>query len=303
MKKKFPVLVGLACALVLAACGSGPGAKTTGIQVAASFYPLAFVAEQVGGTNVSVANLTAPGIEPHDLELKPKQVGAVQDAGLVIFESNFQAAIDDAIGQAGRDSKDTIDVAKLVKLQPLPAGEGGANGHAEDDPHVWLDPVNMIAVTEAVRAKLSAIDPAHATAYRTNATVLTTKLKALDTSFSTALAQCATTKIVTSHAAFGYLTQRYGLEQIPIAGVDPSNEPSLAQLAVITNLVRKDKITTIFTEELVSPAIAETVAGATGAKTATLDPIEGLSDETAHENYLTLMAKNLSVIEKANNCS
>lgn len=303
MKKKPPALFALACALLLAGCGSGPGAKTTGTQVVASFYPFAFVAEQVGGTNVSVANLTAPGVEPHDLELKPKQVGAVQDADLVIFENNFQAAVDDAIGQAGRDSKDTIDVAKLVKLQPLPAGEGEAHGHNEDDPHVWLDPINMIAVTEAVRAKLSTIDPAHATAYSKNAAVLTAKLRALSTSFSTGLGKCATTKIVTSHAAFGYLAKRYGLEQIPIAGIDPSNEPSLAQLAVITNLVRKDKITTIFTEELVSPAIARTVAGATGAKTATLDPIEGLSDETAHENYLTLMAKNLSAIEKANNCS
>ena len=303
MKKKSPVLFGLAGALLLAACGSGAGAKTTGTQVVASFYPFTFVAEQVGGTNVSVTNLTAPGVEPHDLELKPKQVGALQDADLVIFENSFQAAVDDAIGQAGRDSKDTIDVAGLVKLQPLPAGEGEAHGHAEGDPHVWLDPVNMIALTEAVRAKLSAIDPAHATNYTKNATVLTAELKALDTSFSTGLAQCATTKIVTSHAAFGYLAKRYGLEQIPIAGIDPSNEPSLAQLAVITNLVRKDKITTIFTEELVSPAIAETVAGATGAKTATLDPIEGLSDETAHENYLTLMARNLSTIEKANNCT
>lgn len=303
MKKKSPALFGLACALFLAACGSGAGAKTTGTQVVASFYPFAFVAEQVGGTNVSVANLTSPGVEPHDLELKPKQVGAIQDADLVIFENNFQAAVDDAIGQAGRDSQGTIDVAKLVKLQPLPAGEEEAHGHAEDDPHVWLDPVNMIALTDAVRAKLSAIDPAHATAYTKNAAALTAKLKALDTSFSTGLAQCATTKIVTSHAAFGYLAKRYGLEQIPIAGIDPGNEPSLAQLADITNLVRKDKITTIFTEELVSPAIARTVAGATGAKTATLDPIEGLSDETAHENYLTLMAKNLSVIEKANNCS
>ena len=304
MKKRSPALFGLvAGALLLAACGSGPGTRTTGAKVVASFYPFAFVAEQVGGTNVSVANLTSPGVEPHDLELKPRQVGALQDADLVIYEHNFQAAVDDAIGQSGRDNKDTIDVAKLLKLQPLPASAGDARDHTEDDPHVWLDPANMIVITEVVRAKLSAVDPDHAANYTKNANLFTAKLKALDASFSTGLAKCATTKIVTSHAAFGYLAKRYGLEQVPIAGLDPSNEPSLAQLAVITKLVRKDKITTIFTEELVSPAVAKTVAGATGAKTATLDPIEGLSDETAHENYLTLMAKNLAVIEKANNCS
>lgn len=302
MKKRCPASFGLvACALLLAACGSGSGAKGSGPKVVAAFYPFAFVAEQVAGTNVTVGNLTAPGVEPHDLELKPKQVGSVQDADLVIFEKHFQAAVDDAVDQSGRHDKDTVDVAKLVKLQPLP--EGAKEGHDDDDPHVWLDPVNMIAVTDAVRVKLSAVDPEHATTYAKNAATLTAKLKALDTSFSTGLATCATTKIVTSHAAFGYLAKRYGLEQVAIAGIDPSNEPSPAQLADITNLVRKDKITTIFTEELVSPAIAKTVAAETGAKIATLDPIEGLSDETAHENYLTLMAKNLAVIEKANNCS
>jgi len=301
MKKKPCALFGLImCTLVLGACGSGADANRSGTQVVAAFYPFAFVAEQVGGSNVSVDNLTSPGVEPHDLELKPKQVGAVQNAELVIFESHFQAAVDEAIDQSGRKDEDTVDVAELVKLQPLPAG--AAEGH-DEDPHVWLDPVNMIAVTEAVRARLSAIDPDNAKSYAKNAATLTAKLKALDTSFSTGLAECATNKIVTSHDAFGYLAKRYGLEQIAIAGIDPSDEPSPAQLAHITKLVRKDKITTIFTEELVSPAISRTVADETGAKTATLDPIEGLSGETADDNYLTLMAKNLAVIEKANNCS
>ncbi|MDQ3157780.1 MAG: metal ABC transporter substrate-binding protein [Actinomycetota bacterium] len=307
-KKPFAILGVTVCALMLGACGSGAGTKGSSTQVVAAFYPFAFVAAEVGGTNVAVDNLTSPGVEPHDLELKPKQVGSVQNADLVLFEKHFQAAVDEAVDQAGRNDKDTVDVAELVRLQPLPAGtdEDGADekhGHDEDDPHVWLDPVNMIAVTEAVRAKLSAIDPDHAASYDKNAAALTAKLKDLDKSFSAGLARCQTSKIVTSHAAFGYLAKRYGLEQVAIAGIDPSNEPSPAQLADITKLVRKNKITTIFTEELVSPAIASTVAQETGAKTATLDPIEGLSDETADENYLTLMAKNLAVIEKANNCS
>lgn len=304
MKKTSPALFGLvACGLLLAACGSGAGAKGAGPKVVASFYPIAFVVEQVGGADVSVANLTAPGVEPHDLELKPKQVGAVQDADLVVFEKHFQPAVDEAVDQAGRDSGGTIDVASLVKLQQLPGAGGDGHAHDADDPHVWLNPLNMIAITESVRAKLSAIDPDNAATYAKNAAAFTAKLEALDKSFTAGLAQCATNKIVTSHAAFGYLAKRYGLEQVPIAGLDPSSEPSLAQLADITKLVRTDKITTIFTEELVSPAIAETVARETGVQTATLDPIEGLSDETADETYLTLMAKNLAAIEKANNCS
>lgn len=293
----------LSAALLLAGCGSATGSGSGRTHVVASFYPFAFVAQQVGGKFVTVDNLTAPGVEPHDLELKPKQVGAVQEADLVIFEKSFQAAVDKAVDQASRKTADTVDVAKLVTLKSLQKGAAEPGEHGNNDPHVWLDPQNMIAVTKAVSTKLSALDPEHATTYAANAARLETELGALSDSFATGLKNCRTHTIVTSHAAFQYLADRYGLVQVPIAGIDPSNEPSPSQLADITDLVRKEKISTIFTEELVSPAIADTVARETGAKTATLDPIEGLSDETAHENYLTLMAKNLTAIAKADSCS
>lgn len=293
----------LSTALILAGCGAAPGTGSGKTDVIASFYPFAFVAQQVGGDLVTVDNLTAPGVEPHDLELKPKQVGAVQEADLVIFEQSFQAAVDKAVDQANRTADDTIDVSKLVTLKPLQQGAAESGQQGNNDPHIWLDPQNMVAVTKAVSAKLSAIDPQHASTYAANAARLVHELGDLSNSFETGLANCRTHTIVTSHAAFQYLADRYGLTQVPIAGIDPSNEPSPSQLADITKLVRKEKITTIFTEELVSPAIADTVARETGATTATLDPIEGLSDETAHENYLTLMAKNLATIAKANSCS
>lgn len=309
MKKSLPLLAALPLVAVLAACGSssddgGSGGDT--ISVAASFYPFAFVAEQVGGDFVDVENLTSPGVEPHDLELKPKQVASVQDAGLVIFEEHFQAAVDDAVDQADRSDDGTLDVASVVTLKPNQDGaqEGeDDHDHGDDDPHTWLDPDNMIAITKAVASKLSAIDPDHAADYLGNAAALESELLLLDTDFTTGLQTCENRTIVTSHAAFQYLAARYDLTQVPIAGIDPSNEPSPAQLGDITQLVRAQGITTIFTEELVSPAIADTIAKETGATTATLDPIEGLSDDTADETYLTLMRKNLETLEKANRCS
>ncbi len=279
-------------------CGAAPANNSGKTQIVASFYPFAFVAEQVGGSLVNVVNLTSPGVEPHDLELKPQQVGAVQTADLVIYTKHFQAAVDDAVDLAGRPNATTIDVTKLVTMRPLQKGAAESGEHG-DDPHLWLDPQNMITVTKAVAAKLSTLDASHASTYDHNAAALITKLQQIDSSFRSGLADCRIRKIITTHAAFGYLAARYSLEQVPIAGIDPSNEPSPAQLANITKLVRNDKITTIFTEELISPAIADTVAHSTGAKTAILDPIEGLSDKTAHDNYLTLMAKNLTTIERA----
>lgn len=300
MKKPPALLAALPLVLLLAACGSsanGDG-KTS---VVASFYPFAYVAGQVGGSFVDVDNLTSPGVEPHDIELKPRQVGDVQDADLVIYEKHFQTAVDEAVDQAGRSKDDMVDVASLLTLKSVQPG--AEEQHGNEDPHTWLDPENMIAVTKAVEEKLSAIDPDHADSYAANAEKLEAELTKLGDDFATGLKTCRTRTIVTSHAAFQYLAARYDLTQVPIAGIDPANEPSPSQLAHITTLVRTEKITTIFTEELVSPAIARTIANETGATTATLDPIEGLSDETTNETYLTLMRKNLDTLRKANSCT
>jgi zinc transport system substrate-binding protein len=286
--KILAVLLGaLPLAGLLAACGGE--AQSGDTRVVASFYPYAYVAEQVGGPHVKVDNLTAPGVEPHDVELKPQQVGAVQEADLVVYQRGFQNAVDDAVDQADRSDDDVLDVAATV-------------GERHDDPHTWLDPTTMIAVAQAIEKRLADADPDHASDYAANARRLERELTRLDTAFSEGLKSCDTRTIVTSHAAFHYLAERYRLTQVPIAGIDPTNEPSPSQLADISTLVKREGITTIFTEELVSPAIADTVARETGARTATLDPIEGLGDNEG-ETYLTLMERNLDAIRTANGCS
>jgi zinc transport system substrate-binding protein len=275
----------LLLAPLVVACGSS---DSDGIRVEAAFYPFAYVVEQVGGSAVEVDSLTSPGVEPHDLELRPRQVGAVQTADLVVYQRHFQAAVDDAVDEAGRSDGTTIDVATLVDAH---------------DPHTWLDPATMVKLTASVRDHLVRLDPDHAPTYRANADRLTAGLMTLDHDLRTGLAHCERDTIVTSHEAFGHLASRYGLTQVPIAGVDPSSEPSPAQLASISRLVEKQHVTTIFTEELVSPAIADAIARETGVRTATLDPIEGLSDDTSDETYVTLMRRNLEAIRKANACS
>ncbi len=307
MKRSPALLAAVPLVALLAACGSDRAGDTK-TSVVASFYPFAYVAEQVGGSTVRVQNLTAPGTEPHDLELKPKQVAAVQDADLVIYQRHFQEAVDEAVDQAERSPSGTVDVGSHITLD---ASSDDAGHHAEDghdheedtDPHVWLDPQNMRVITNAVETELSRADPDNADTYRSNADRLLGELDELATAFEQGLASCRTRTIVTTHAAFHYLAKQYDLDQVAIAGIDPSSEPSPSQLADITRLVTREGITTIFTEELVSPAIADTIARETGATTATLDPIEGLSDNTANESYLSLMDKNLATLKKANGCS
>lgn len=321
-----------ALALVLTACG-GSGSDSGKPEVVAAFYPYAWAAEQVGGDLVDVSSLTSPGVEAHDLELTAKQVASVQDADLVIYQRQFQAAVDDAVERAGRDEGTTLDVAETVEMLDAPEGahthshaeEGDEHAHEEEegheghdhaeeegheghdhgdtDPHLWLDPTNMEKVVAAVADHLSEVDPDHADAYAANAEAVTGQLTDLDQRFTTTLAKCERRTIVTSHAAFAYLAHKYDLEQISIAGIDPSNEPSAAQLAAISDEVKEEGVTTIFTERLVSPAVAETVARQTGAETAVLDPLEGLSDETSQETYLTIMDANLDALATANGCA
>lgn len=313
MKRPRRLVALLPLALAASAC-AGPAAEGDRTTVVASFYPAAFLAERIGGDDVTVTSLTAPGAEPHDLELTAKQVVSVQEAGVVAYLSAFQPAVDHALEDADRPAGTTADIGAGITRLDAPAGgedtdhdHGGDDDHGDDhgakDPHLWLSPRNMITAATTVRDALTKADPDHAATFEANADALVADLQDLDSSFTEGLADCERTDFVTSHAAFGYLAQAYGLTQIPISGVDPTAEPSTATLAEITDLVRTQGITTIFTERLASPALARTVARETGATTAVLDPIEGLSDQTADEDYLSLMGQNLAALQKANGCS
>jgi zinc transport system substrate-binding protein len=294
---KISPLTVLALVLPLAACSQGTSSDRT--TVVAGLYPFAYVAQQVGGADVTVENLTTPGVEPHDLELTGRQVASVSEADLVIHFHDLQPAVDSAI----TDKESALDIATVVKTKhgDEPGhGESEGHDHGAVDPHVWLDPRRMETITAAVRDRLAAVDPSHAATYRTNAARLITKLQRLDADFSAGLKTCDRRTIVTSHAAFGYLASRYRLTQVPIAGLDPANEPSGRQLATITDLVRDEGVTTVFTEELVSPVVAQTVARETGAHTATLNPIEGTTSKK--DDYVSLMRANLKAIQQANGC-
>jgi zinc transport system substrate-binding protein len=297
--KPSALLGAIASLLLLAAC-SGDDASDDRPRVIASFYPFAFVAEQVGGDTVNVDNLTQPGAEPHDLELDPQQVADLTEASLVIFERGFQPAVDDGVDQAGVSDDATLDVADVVSLTAAPEG---SDEEGDFDPHVWLDPVAMQQITEAVADRLAEIDPDHQRAYERNRDRLLDDLRQLDAAYEQGLADCERRTIVTSHDAFGYLARRYDLEQIPIAGIDPHAEPSPSEQAEIADLVEQDGITTVFTETLVSDDVAESIADETGVTVANLDPIEGLSDDTSDDTYLTLMRSNLETLREANGCT
>ena len=277
----------------------------------AAFYPLAWVTGRVAGENYEVSNLTQPGGEPHDLELSIQETADVEQAPLVVFEHGFQPAVDAAVEQNAEGA--VLDVTDVVDLRPFADHAGEDHGdhaagdedaghdHGDLDPHFWLDPLLMADVADAVADELSNLDPDHADEYAANAADVRDELTALDQEYADGLADCALDTVVVNHDAFGYLA-RYGLHLEPIVGLTPEAEPTPADLARLQDLIRREGLTTVFSERLVSPRLSRTLADDLGITTAVLDPVEGLSDETADEDYLSLMRQNLERLQEANQC-
>lgn len=296
------------------------GADPQRVDVVAAFYPLQFLAERIGGDAVKVTNLVKPGAEPHDLELNPGQVGQVAEAELVVLLKGFQPALDEAVEQNAKDR--AFDVSTVQPLMDAAAGghdhdhEGEEHAHPEEstkaeepgheengtkDPHLWLDPTRLATVGDKLAERLGKADPDRAADYTARAGALRTELEKLDAEFTTGLKTCQRREIVVSHTAFGYLTERYRLEQIGITGLSPDNEPAPQRLAEVIEEAREHKATTIFFETLVSPKVAETIAKEVGAKTAVLDPLEGLTPGGG--DYLSVMRTNLATLRTALSCS
>jgi zinc transport system substrate-binding protein len=302
-------------ALALSACGSGEvsksgesGTSPERLAVVASFYPLQFATEQIGGEHVAVTSLTKPGAEPHDIELTPRDVGRVSKAKLVVYEKGLQGAVDKAVESQGGDRG--LDVAPSANLnlrfQPVvgaPAEPAGENASGTTDPHFWLDPQRYAKVAKAISHRLAVVDPANKAEYEKNAKVLEDKLTALSAEFTTGLANCRNKDLVTSHAAFGYLAERFGMRQIAINGLSPDQEPKAADIAAVSTYAKAHGVTTIYAETLVSPAIAQTVANEVGARMATLDPIEGLTKRSAGKDYFEVMRANLKTLRAGQGCS
>lgn len=293
-----------AAAALLTACGGDSSAQGTGgkLDVVASFYPMEYLASQIGGEHVKIVDLTAAGVEPHDLELTAKQVASLHKADAVLYLKGLQPTVDKAVADSG--AKHVVDATAASPLVDHHLAEGAeeGDGHQHEgpagDPHIWLDPTRYAAVARSVGAEFAKADPEHADDYRKNTDELVGKLTGLDQEFRDGLKNARTRTFVTSHAAFGYLAEHYGLTQVAINGVDPESEPTPARLAEVQKAAKENGATTVFFETLVSPKLADTVAKDLGLKTAVLDPLEGVK-EPARNDYLTIMKQNLANLQAA----
>lgn len=335
LKRILVAACAAATALALSACSpsASTGDKTSKaskdgtLTVMASFYPLKYLTEKVGGEHVTVTSLTPDGAEPHDLELSPKMVDSLASADAVVYLAGFQGAVDEAIEQHAPTT--VIDVSSAAQLVAIDStsnhpgedegtdeaqsgeaqsgkaqsGEAADHDHHHDmsmDPHFWLDPARMANAATLVGDKLAEADPTNAETYKANAKALNEELTSLGDNLVAKTSTCQIKTFVTAHTAFGYLADRTGLTQVGISGLDPESSPSPARLAEIGKIAKDQGVTTIFTEALIDPKVAQTLADDLGISTAVLDPIESQTDSS--KDYAAVMNDNIDALTKANNC-
>lgn len=309
-------------ALVLAACGSESSSSDSSapasdaLTIAASFYPLSEIVETVtNGLSVKIVNLTPPGVGAHDHELTANQLDDLTTVDAVFYlGGGLQPSVEKAVAQLDSaikvtnlaDYATTIDAAKEEEEEEGHSDDDHDDeAHGDTDPHVWLDPANMVSMTQAVVTVLTALSPDSKTTLDTNATTYIAELEQVGKAIDTTFTNCASRSLVTSHDAFGYFAARAKLDTVPIAGVNPENEPSAKELEAIAKVARDAKATTVFFEAQLPDGLAKTVASSIGAEVDAINPIETLSsaDLNAGKNYISVQTQNIENVAKGLRCS
>ncbi|MFM9281026.1 metal ABC transporter substrate-binding protein [Paenibacillus jiagnxiensis] len=329
-------LVSAGLALVLAGCGSDAGSTTSGsgngagtgadggkLNIVTTFYPMYEFSRQVAGDHANVTALVPTGTEPHDWEPSAKDMAQIQDADVFVYNGIVETWVEDALTSTNNEKRIVVEASSGIELaegtedehegedhdhaaETAEHGHAEGNGHSHDyalDPHVWLSPVLAQKEVEAIEAALIKADPANKADYEANANAYIAKLKELDTAYRNGLTNVKNKELVTQHAAFAYLAKEYGLTQVPISGLSPEQEPSPDQMARIVQFTKEHQVKTIFFETLVDPKVAQTIASEIGAKTAVLNPLEGLTEDEIKNNrdYIIVMQENLKALTSALN--
>ncbi|MCD9024569.1 metal ABC transporter substrate-binding protein [Cohnella silvisoli] len=314
MKAISKGLAGFAvAALILSGCGNSNGKNWEKLKVVASFYPMVEFTKQVAGDHADVVGLIPSGAEPHDWEPSPKDVTAIQEADVFVYNGIVEGWAEKTLASASNDKRIVVEASKGIALmegteehehgEEAQAEEGHSGDEHSLDPHVWLDPALAQQEVRLIQAGLEKADPDNKDDYKKNADAYIEKLKALDDKFKKDLNGAKHKEFVTQHAAFGYLAKSYGLTQVPIAGLSPEQEPSPEEMAGVVAFAKEHEVKTIFFETLVDPKIAQTIADEIGAKTDVLNPIEGLTEEDISKglDYIGIMTNNLAGLVKALN--
>ncbi|WP_434501084.1 metal ABC transporter substrate-binding protein [Peribacillus frigoritolerans] len=313
------ILVALICFTAMVGCSNEEEVKNQGekesanekIHIVTTFYPMYEFTKNITKDKAQVDLLIPSNIEPHDWQPTPKDMAAIQHADLLVYNSPFMETWIFSIQESlDKDGPLFIEASEGIPLMEGTEEEsdqdnGESDHHDEDhkqfDPHVWLSPVLAQKEVQTITDAIVKQDPENKDYYERNSENYIQQLKELDELYRTTLDKPSNKEMITQHAAFGYLAKEYGLTQVPIAGLSPSEEPSPAKLAELKKYAKEHQINVIYFEETTSPKVAQTLAGELGAETEVLNTLEGLSKEDQEKglSYIEVMKNNLKSLEKS----
>ena len=310
-------------ATVMTGCGSKANQVVDHegkLQVYTSFYPLYDFATKVGGDKVDVVNLVPTGVEPHDYEPSARNMAALEEADVFIYNGvGMESWVDKVLSTLENEDLLVVEASQGVDFieghthdheeehtHEEEHAHGEEHNHDEEhtdsvDPHVWTSIRNAKIEMENIKDALVEADPEKKDYYEANYNHYAAQFDALDKTFTDTLSQFENREIIVAHEAFGYLCHDYDLTQVGIEGMNADSEPDPERMTEIIEFAKEHEIKVIFFEELVSPKVAETIAKEIGAQTMVLNPVEGLTEEqiAAGEDYLSVMAQNLEALKKA----
>jgi zinc transport system substrate-binding protein len=287
------------------------------LTIMTSIYPLYDFTSKIVGDRAEVINLVPAGAEPHDFEPTAKDMTNLSKADIFIYNGGgYETWIEDVLNSIDQQDMSILNISENLDLLTVEetGGEDNHDSHGEEanheeeeelageyDPHVWLDPLRAKQIAEMIKNELIQVDKEGKNVYEKNFNELASEFDALHSEYETALNNQSQKEVIVSHAAFGYLTNRYGLEQIAISGLTPSDEPSPKELQEIIHFAREHQVKYILFETLVSPKVAETVQDKIGAEALTLNPLEGLTKQEIEDgkDYFSVMRENLESLKMA----
>lgn len=298
---------------LLVACAASSGTASDGvpgrIRVATTIYPIEYFAERIGGESVEIVSLIPPGVEAHDFEPRVSDLIDIARADLFIYNgAEFEPWVGRALKALGGDAPPSFESVELLRTSLFAAsGDENPNENGDEgfDPHVWLSPLNAVLQVEAIVSALSTFKPGLAGEYESAGNVLIGQLESLDRAFRSGLSECGLDTFVTSHAAYGYLADEYGLEQIAVAGLSPDAEPKPRTLAKIARRMTDLGVSYVLVEPIANARVGDTLARETGAGTLPLHPLESLTKEeqAGGADYFSIMNQNLETLVVALECN
>lgn len=280
--------------------------KPAKLRVVASFYPLYEFSKNVVGDKAEISTFIPNGVEPHDWEPNANDVLNLKESDIFVYNgAGMEPFVDKLIDSGEYDNVKFVETTKGIDLiQTNDEHQKEPGDHTMYNPHVWLDPVLAKHQVMMIKDAMVDADPDNKKSYEGNANAYSGKLEELNSKIQTELSNCKKDTFMPFHDAYSYFANRYGLQVFPLSGVSPESEVTAADLREFVDFIQKNEIKTIYSEEMVDPKLATTLAEEANAQVLIFSPLEGLTDKEMVDGitYLDKMNENVQNLKIGLEC-